>query len=509
MITRKEGNYIMANKVKVSIWKNFSFYFILVFAVLVVLFSIQLFSVNVVPSKFLIPIVTILILLLILLSALQFGKKINKINKLLGKILIVILSLVLVVGNWYLFKTGSAFSRITNSDTETSVVSIVVMVDSSYQDIQDLKGKKVGTISTGDTTTQDKALKDLTNDLGRSPSTVTYKAYDEFGDDLYNGAIDAIILNEGARGMFEENHPSFDKETRIIKSYTYKTESKDLSKNVDVSSEAFNVYITGIDTYGTLATVSRSDVNIIVSINPINHQILITGIPRDYYVPQTCQGGQSDKLTHTGMFGVECTLQTVENYMDIDINYYARVNFSSLVDIVDALGGITVNSQYGFTGYTNGNVTIIPGENQLNGEQALAFVRERYSLPNGDRDRNKNQMLVIEAMIKKAISPSIITNYGSIMNAVSGSFQTNMEQNEITTFIKKQLDEMSGWDIKQIQLNGSGSTQYSPANGFNSYVMIPNDTTVQNASSLIKKINSGQMITDEDVAYQLQLENEN
>ena len=305
--------------------------------------------------------------------------------------------------------------------------------------------------------------------------------------------------------MFEENHPSFDKETRVIKSYTYKTESKDLSKNVDVSSESFNVYITGIDTYGTLATVSRSDVNMIVSINPTNHQILITGIPRDYFIPQTCQGGQADKLTHTGMFGVECTLESVENYMDIDINYYARVNFSSLVDIVDALGGITVDSPYAFQPL-HGNTYVNQGLNNFNGEQALGFVRERYSLPNGDRDRNKNQMLVVEAMIKKAISPSIITNYGSIMNAVSGSFQTNMAQNEITDFIKKQLNEMSGWDIKQIQLNGSGSEQFSPANGFVSYVMIPNDVIVQNASKLIKKINSGEMITDDDVVYQLQLE---
>lgn len=498
----------MTKKGKKNIKKESGLYFVLLLAILVVAFCIQLFTVNIVPSKFLFPVIISLLILLVLLSALQFGKKINKINKILGKTLIIIFSLILVYGNWFLFKTGNAFSRITETDTETAVISIVVMADSTYQNIQDLKGKKIGTISTGDTTTQDKALEDLTNDLGRSPSTVTYNAYNEFGDDLYNGTVDAIILNEGARGMFEENHPSFDKETRVIKSYTYKTESKDLSKNVDVSSETFNVYITGIDTYGTLATVSRSDVNMIVSINPTNHQILITGIPRDYYVPQTCQGGQSDKLTHTGMFGVECTLQTVENYMDIDINYYARVNFSSLVDIVDALGGITVDSPYAFQPL-HGTTYVNQGLNNFSGEEALAFVRERYSLPNGDRDRNKNQMLVVEAMIKKAISPSIITNYGSIMNAVSGSFQTNMEQNEITTFIKKQLNEMSGWDIKQIQLNGSGSTQYSPANGFNSYVMIPNDTTVQNASSLIKKINSGQMITDEDVTYQLQLENEN
>ena len=157
-----------------------------------------------------------------------------------------------------------------------------------------------------------------------------------------------------------------------------------------------------------------------------------------------------DKLTHTGIFGVDCTINTMENFMDIDLNYYARVNFSSVVDIVDALGGITVNSPFAFTAYTNHSVHIKKGENHLNGEQTLGFVRERYGLSDGDRERSRNQMRVVEAMINKAISPAIITNYTSIMNAVSGSFQTNMSQSEITSLIKMQLDDMSKWDIKQI-----------------------------------------------------------
>lgn len=305
--------------------------------------------------------------------------------------------------------------------------------------------------------------------------------------------------------MFEDNHADFNLRTRVVKQYTYKIESKDISKNVNVTTKPFNIYITGIDTYGSISTKSRSDVNMIVFVNPKTHQILMTGIPRDFYVPQTCQNNQLDKLTHTGIFGVDCTINTMENFMDIDLNYYARVNFSSVVDIVDALGGITVNSPFAFTAYTNHSVHIKKGENHLNGEQTLGFVRERYGLSDGDRERSRNQMRVVEAMINKAISPAIITNYTSIMNAVSGSFQTNMSQSEITSLIKMQLDDMSKWDIKQIQVSGQGATMWTPANGFNAYVMVPNDACVENAKKLIEKIDSGEMITDEDIAYQNEL----
>lgn len=490
------------NKKKKKSYNSIGFYFVLLFSLLTLAFIIQIITVNLIPMKFLIPIIIVLLILLFGMYYLQMGKNINKINKVLGKILIVIFSIVLGFGNWYLYSTGSAFSRMT-SGKDVLVVSVVTMEDSPIKKINDLKGKKLGIVSLGDVGTQDKALKDVKKDLGSEPTTVKYNSYKDFGDDLYEGKVDAILLNESSRGMFEDNHANFNQKTRVVKQYTYKSDSKDISKNVDVTKDSFNVYITGMDTFGTISTVSRSDVNMIVSINPKTHQILMTGIPRDFYVPQTCQGNQSDKLTHTGIYGVECTISSVENFMNTELNYYARVNFSSVVDIVNALGGITIESPFSFV--TSTGVPINQGANNLNGEQTLAFVRERKNLPDGDRERSRNQMRAVEAMINKAISPSIITNYSSIMNAVSGSFQTNMSQKEMTDFIKQQLNDMKGWDIKQIQVSGSGATLYSPANGFNSYMMVPNEATVENAKKLIDKIDSGELITDEDVAYQNQL----
>lgn len=484
------------------IWKTAGFYFVLIYALLTVAFIAQIFISNIVPMKYAIPVVIVLLLLFVGMYYLQLGKRVNKINKILGKILIVILAVFLGIGNWYIFKTTNAFGRMTGNNTQTDVVSVVVMNESSVKDLKDLKGKKLGVIKTGDNEIMTKALTDVEKDLGEDITTIDYKSYKDYGDDLYNGKVDAILVNEGSRGLFEENYDKFNSETRKIKEYTYEKEVKDISKDVNVTKEPFSVYITGIDTFGTISTVSRSDVNMIVTVNPKTHQILLTSIPRDYYVPQPCQGGQTDKLTHSGLWGAECTVETVENYFDAEINYFARVNFSSVIEIVDALGGITVDNPNSFY-VSDENYNYPAGKINMDGKMALRFARERYSFADGDRERGRNQMRVITAMINKMISPTIITNYSSIMDAVGGSFQTNMTANEMSSLVKMQINDMSGWDIKQISVSGRGNpSAWSPANGFNAWVMEPDKATVDNATSLIKKVVSGELVTDADVQHQ-------
>ncbi|MEG1475962.1 MAG: LCP family protein, partial [Longicatena sp.] len=347
-------------------------------------------------------------------------------------------------------------------------------------------------MKTGDSDSLNKALTEIKKDTDNTINVTEYKSYETIANELYDGKIDAIILDEGTRGLFEDNHSKFNTETRVIKTYKYSKKTDDISKNVKVTDEAFNMYITGIDVYGGITTVSRSDVNMIATINPKTHQILLTSIPRDYYVPQPCQGNQKDKLTHTGIFGVGCTVSSVENYFGIDLNYYARVNFSSVVSIVDAIGGITIDNPVAFTD-SDGTYSYGAGNISVDGAKALRFARERQNLAGGDRDRGKNQMRVITGIVNKLISPSIISNYASIMDAVGGSFQTNMSNGEMTSLIKMQVNDMSGWDIEQIAVNGTGaSNTWSPANGFNSYVMIPDDQTVKRAVELINKVEKGE-----------------
>ena len=196
--------------------------------------------------------------------------------------------------------------------------------------------------------------------------------------------------------MLEANHDSFDDETKIIKSYEYESKLSVTTKQTNVTENPFTIYVTGIDTYGSVSTVARSDVNLIVTVNPKTKQILMTSIPRDCEI-QLHKNGKMDKLTHTGIYGTSETISTIEDFLDVEINYFARTNFSGMTNIVDALGGVTIDSDYKFT-TLHGNYNIVKGENQMDGDKALCFVRERYSLPNGDFDRGKNQQKLLKAM---------------------------------------------------------------------------------------------------------------
>lgn len=465
--------------------------FSIVFSLVVVIFIIQLFLLDKLPFLYN-GIISVLLLLITLgLVALQFGRKINKTNKTLGKIIMVILSVLLIVGNVYIYKTRSAISNIVNENEDKIEISIVVMKDSAIETIDDLS-QNIGVIQVGDSTYVNKALDELRQE-NDSFNVKEYTGFDQFANALYDGEVEAIALDTSFITQFEDNHPNFSNETRVIKSYYYEEVKTDISIDVDVTQETFAVYLTGIDQRGSIGVRGRSDVNKVLIINPKTRQILIVDIPRDYYIEQVCQYNQKDKLTHTGIFGVDCTVESVSNYMGIDINYYVRVNFSSLEKIVDALGGIDVYTEYAFNAL-GGEYSFKEGTNHLNGAQALAFSRERYTLPNGDFDRIQNQTKVLKGIINKAISPSIITNYLSFLDAISGTFQTNLSEKEINALIKMQLNDMRGWDIVSDQLSGKGGTDWTPANGFNAYVCYPDGTSLERVLGKIRTIKEGGII---------------
>ncbi len=474
-----------ASSTKKGWYKDPRFYFLGVLYCLMVFLFIQLVMIGVIPMKYTAVAVVLLALCAWALWWLQYGKKVNRVNQTLGKILIVVLSILLIVGNLYLNKTSNIIGKITDVAYETDTVSVIVLNESGYENLYDLENGAFGAYESADAENTTATLNDIRDAIGDGFSYHAYNSYDEEAKALYEGEIDALILNEAYRGLMENTYPTFDQDTKVIYSHEIKREVNDFSKDVDVTNTPFNVYITGIDTYGSVATRSRSDVNMIATVNPNTHQILLTSIPRDFYVPQTCQGGAQDKLTHTGIFGVECTVNTAEQFFGIEINYYARVNFTSLISIVDALGGITVDNPNYFTaqGYT-----FDVGSIYLDGDQALAFSRERYSFADGDRERGRNQMRVITGMINKAISPAIIYNYTGIMDAIGGSFQTNMGSSAITSFINKQIDTMNGWEIEQQSVTGYGDTLYSPANGFYSYMMVPDMDSVNAAVARINEV---------------------
>lgn len=374
---------------------------------------------------------------------------------------------------------------ITGSLFQTEVVSVVVKKDSGYEKIEDIDGKNLGLVRNLDKENVKNILGEITEKT--SVNEVDYTSVIDMASALMNGDVEAILLSEAYRGLIEDENASFTDDTKII--YEYKVKQKlDFGKSdVKVTKESFNIYVSGIDTYGAVSSVSRSDVNMILTVNPKTKEILMTSIPRDYYV-ELASYGKKDKLTHAGIYGVEESMATLENLFGIEIDYYARVNFTSLINIVNALGGITVYNDSAFTCYYPPFGYYPAGEVQLNGEQALEYVRERYNLEHGDEDRVKNQQEVLKGLFDKAVSPAIILNYKDVLGAVSGSFITSMSSKDIQKLIQMQLNDMSSWEIQQISVTGrnSSSTSCYSMPGPKLYVMEPDQSSIDQA---IQKMN--------------------
>ncbi|MCD7808881.1 MAG: LCP family protein [Erysipelotrichaceae bacterium] len=456
-----------------------------------------LFNLGILPMKYAIIAIAVLAIIDILVALLMKpsnGK--GKVRNVIGKVVSLLLSILLMIGSLYVAQGNSALDSISGTTTQTNRMVVVVLDESSYESLSDISGQTIEINNSDDSDHLATAIAAL-NEEDSSIVTSDVGDYEILCSDLYDESTPAILINEANYVFMENYQEDFSNETRVIWSYDIDSEVEDISKNVDVTNTTFTVFISGIDTSGKVSTVSRSDVNMLVTVNPTTKQILLTSIPRDYYVTLANKNAK-DKLTHAGLAGVENSVATIENFMNIDINYYARVNFTSLVTMVDALGGVSVYSDYTFTS-RHGGYSFTKGYNSVNGDQALGFVRERYSLPNGDNDRVRNQQYLLTAMLKKAMSPAIITNYTSVLDAISGSFETNMTSSEITALIKMQLNDMADWEIMQIQLTGTGAYltggAYMPSNKL--YYMIPDDDSVTYASELIQAMADGETITVE------------
>ena len=460
-----------------KIFKDIRTYFMIILIIVILWLGYQLIKYPILSTKYIIifMIVNIVIMLLFILS--QYKAK-NKKIRLTGKILIIIFCLLLIPLNYTFSKTMNALAK-TETHVETDSVSIIVKANSTYQYTQDLKGRVYSTLATDDKSV-DKTIEKLQTENNENIQPKVYSGVLTLVNALYNNDVDCIIINESYRAMIEEDFPNFSSDTRVIYSKQYVTEINS-PENSDITRNTFNVYVSGIDTYGSITTKSRSDVNMIMTVNPTTKTILLTSIPRDYYIPFNVLGGQRDKLTHSGLYGVNETMQNVASYFGIDIDYFIRVNFDSLIDIVDSLGGIEVYNPQAFKNFEVGKIT-------LNGEEALAFSRERYSFEDGDKERGRNQMRVITGIINKVLSPAIISNYSELMDKLHVSFQTNMADEQIISLVRMQLDDMSPWTIQQQSVNGNGQTLYSPIYGSDLYMMVPDDKSVENAKVKINEL---------------------
>ena len=465
--------------------------------ILSIVFLLLLFHFNIIPDEYMIMLITVLILI----SAYNIVSQFTKAH-IIGKILSVLLSIALFTSSFYIVKTTNMLDTISNTSSANITISVIVLASDPAQNITDAKDYKFGCNSIIDKVNTDKAITKINEKVGTTIDTSTYSDWKALVNALYSKDVKAIILNEAYRSALQESlqesYPNFSSETRVIDTITIENLNTPKASDKNVSTEPFSIYIAGNDEYGSkIASVGRNDVNIIAIFNPKTKQALLVTTPRDYYITLDNLAGNTglDKLTHAGNFGIEGSITALQNLYNTNIDYYVKVNFTGAVGIVDALGGITVDSELAFT--TCSDTAPIPykfvvGANECNGEKALAFCRERQVLANGDNQRGRDQMIAIKAIFAKATSPAIITNYSAVLDSVSNMFATNIPTNTIAAMVKDTLSDSSTWNIQTYNVTGTGATKKCQLFGFNADVMIPDYSTVNNAIELMSKIKQGE-----------------
>ena len=457
----------------------------ILYAILALVLLFTMFNYNFLSFRFLNIIITIGLLVVLAISI--FLQKTKK-SPLVTTVVLVIFSLVSLVGIFGFKQMIDITNRMNQTAAFSEVeMSIVVPKESDIKDVSQLTSVQAPTkVDKNNIETLMSALK---KDKKVDVKVDDVASYQEAYDNLKSGKSKAMVLSGSYASLLESVDSNYSSNLKTI--YTYKIKKKNNNSAKQVDSKVFNIYISGIDTYGSISTVSRSDVNIIMTVNMNTHKILLTTTPRDAYVKIPGGGAnQYDKLTHAGIYGVETSEQTLENLYGIKIDYYARINFTSFLKLIDQLGGVTVHNDQAFTSL-HGKFDFPVGDIQMNSEQALGFVRERYSLDGGDNDRGKNQEKVISAIVNKLASLKSVSNFTSIVNNLQDSVQTNMSLDTINALANTQLDSGSKFTVMSQAVTGTGSTgqltSYAMPNS-SLYMMKLDDSSVASASQAIKNL---------------------
>lgn len=465
----------------------------IILGILLIIMTISLIvlinTFNVIPDNYYILIIVFLIssnIILNLLLMFNFKNKFLKVMHIISYVITILLLISFSFGIFYLNKTMNLFDNFNVIKEEVTDYYIIVLNDSVYQEPSDLYEKTLEYY--------DKTDKEVLDSIKLSLTYSSTSDINSLKEKLFNHEVESILISDIIKNKYEEEDSTFNEKIRVLKTISIKNEIEDITKRVSIKNTPYNLLISGIDTYGDINKTSRNDVNIVATINPNTNQILLTSIPRDYYVKLHDTEGYNDKLTHASYYGINMQVQTIEDIFDIDINYYVKVNFSTVVDLVDKIGGIEVYAdQY----VKLGNCPEIKeGMNKLNGKCALAFSRERHSYIDGDRHRGRNQQEVIKAIFNKLSSgTTILTSYTDIIDSLDGKFATNMDMEEVTSFIKYELNDLKDYKIVSTQVDGYGSmgpTYSYPSQDL--WIMIPYPETINNAKELMNKVLNNEVI---------------
>ncbi len=451
-------------------------------------FLLLISTLDILPGKYAAVLLTVLLVMTLLCMKLMGCRNPVTAQRKVGVAISLIMIVTMGVGCFYLYNTYDTLNKISTEKKQTEDFYVVVLNEGSYETVEDIENKQVFVLRA-----ESKTYKEAKGKL-MSEAAVTYekvsdyiKLSEKLIDEQGKRHDEIIFLSDTNYMMLCEETVNFESNTKIIHTISVEIESSDIAKRVDVTKDPYNIYISGIDTYGSISNVARSDVNMIMTVNPKTRTILLTSIPRDMYLPLHSYGAM-DKLTHTGIYGIEETTTTVEDWLGIDINYFIRVNFSTLEDVVDAIGGIEVDSEYAFSSAIS-DYSYSEGINYLNGEEALYFARERKSFSDGDNQRVKNQQKVLSGIIEKITgSTAILTSYAELLNAIEDEMQTNMASSDISSLVKMQLGDMRGWSIKSVSAKGQGASKPTYSMGsINLSVIIPDEKSVTEVQQKINK----------------------
>ena len=478
-------------------------------------FTVLLLYTNLLSAKY-IGIVFAVLLVLLLIDHLLIRKFRKQIRFWIGIILMVIILAVLGIASFYIYKTVSALDDITGVNKEITEINVYVKQDDAAQSLMDAASYSFGILADLDRENTDTALQQMASETGGEVSTKEYSSLTELADGLLKGDCQAIVLNRAYLDVFDEidNYASFSSQIREIASEQVEKlverntpapvqtdvqaeDSSDTTQDAAVTDQIYTIFVSGIDTRGDITASSRSDVNIVLTVNARTKQVLMISTPRDYYVPLSISNGVPDKLTHAGIYGVDVSMQTLEALYDTDIEFFGRVNFTSMTSVVDALGGLDVESDLEFdTGWESGaEIHVNEGMNHFDGISALAFCRERQALPDGDNGRGVHQQAVITAIIKKMMSPAMLRGASDIIDSVSDGVDTNFTSSQIQSLIKTQLRTNAKWNIYSVAADGTGGTDICYSSGDEElYVTYPDENSVTEIIGLIKKVKDGEII---------------
>lgn len=452
-----------------------------------------------VPDKYIIYAGVALSVALILTSFLSWFR--NTTMKVIAVIISCVVILVNGFGIYSLAKASDFINSLSGVEYEIDNMIVVVRADDSAQEIGDTADYIFGYQSTTDIENTQTMIEEIETQLGTEIELMEYSSIIDLANALLDGEIHAAIYNEVFDLVIDENVENYMDSVKII--YRHEiivqttptptptpTPNSDTDELVEDNDDCFTMYLSGIDISGSLSLKSRSDVNIIMTVNTTTKKILLTTTPRDTYVyiPEV-SGNTMDKLTHAGLYGVETSMATLEQLYGIEIDYYARVNFTSFEEIIDSIGGIEVESDYSFE---SDGYYFSKGTNTLTGAQALAFARNRSSFTTGDIQRGINQQAVVTGIINKLLEPSVLLNFNSILESISDSMQTDMPYDEIAELVKMQLEDGSSWEIESVNLTGTGSSQYCYSLGSNAYVMYVDEDSLAEIVAKMEAVLSGE-----------------